>query len=119
MQTKSAPLYTRGVLRVLCWYVLDHEHVCVCVCVCWCAGHIWTKEAQRDGESQRQVKALFDSCWNAATLPDPVDEHKLPFSADAIIANYQALAHYHVAEALGVCTHRACVTHAAARVSVW
>ncbi len=67
-------------------------------------GHICGSEGMLfdTKENKQTLRDLFLSCWDAATLPDPADPHRLPFHCDAIISSPCALAHLHVAEALGV-----------------
>ena len=49
------------------------------------------------------MKEILDGCWSACYLPDT--ETKLPFVADAIIANPPSFGHIHCAEALSIPLH--------------
>ena len=53
-------------------------------------------------ENKQSLSDLINSCWSAATSPDPKDKHKLPFRCDAMISNPTTFGHIHVAQALGV-----------------
>jgi len=53
----------------------------------------------------RMIKAILKSSFPACTEPDPYDDERKGFVADAIIANPPVMGHIHVAEALGAPLH--------------
>ncbi|KAE8367533.1 hypothetical protein BDV27DRAFT_142686 [Aspergillus caelatus] len=55
------------------------------------------------GRKRQMIAEMLDGCWRSCVEPDP--ETKLPFVADAIIANPPSFAHIHCAQALGVPLH--------------
>ncbi len=57
-----------------------------------------------DVQKKRQTIAqILDGAWSSCIRPDP--ERKVPFTADAIIANPPSFAHVHCAQALGIPLH--------------
>ncbi|KAF2179556.1 glycosyltransferase family 1 protein [Zopfia rhizophila CBS 207.26] len=60
----------------------------------------------RRGDIQRKrsmISEMLTGCWNSCIEPDPFT--KIPFVADAIVANPPSFAHIHCAQALGVPLH--------------
>ncbi len=60
----------------------------------------------RAGDLQRKREAMrdiLDGCWRACIEPDPTS--KVPFVANAIIANPPSFGHIHCAQALGIPVH--------------
>ncbi|QMW46761.1 hypothetical protein G4B11_010216 [Aspergillus flavus] len=55
------------------------------------------------GRKRQMIAEMLDGCWRSCVEPDP--ETKIPFVADAIIANPPSFAHIHCAQALGVPLH--------------
>eukprot|EP00595_Chromulina_sp_UTEXLB2642_P003086 CAMPEP_0196763528 /NCGR_PEP_ID=MMETSP1095-20130614/4257_1 /TAXON_ID=96789 ORGANISM="Chromulina nebulosa, Strain UTEXLB2642" /NCGR_SAMPLE_ID=MMETSP1095 /ASSEMBLY_ACC=CAM_ASM_000446 /LENGTH=1269 /DNA_ID=CAMNT_0042116921 /DNA_START=178 /DNA_END=3987 /DNA_ORIENTATION=- len=51
------------------------------------------------------LSEIIHSCWGACVNPDPDDETKRQFIADAIISNPVTYGHIHCAEALGIPLH--------------
>ncbi|KAF7715323.1 Sterol 3-beta-glucosyltransferase [Penicillium ucsense] len=69
-------------------------------------GLIPQMKSLREGEIQRKrkmVAAMLQGCWNSCIGDDPLS--KVPFVADAIIANPPSFAHIHCAQALSVPLH--------------
>jgi len=54
-------------------------------------------------KKRKMVYEMLEGCWNSCIQPDT--ESKVPFVADAIIANPPSFAHAHCAEALGIPVH--------------
>lgn len=60
----------------------------------------------RGGEIQRKramIAEMLQGCWDSCISDDPVS--KVPFVADAIIANPPSFAHVHCAQALSIPLH--------------
>ncbi|PIG80885.1 sterol glucosyltransferase [Aspergillus arachidicola] len=55
------------------------------------------------GRKRQMISEMLDGCWQSCVEPDP--ETKIPFVADAIIANPPSFAHIHCAQALSVPLH--------------
>jgi UDP:flavonoid glycosyltransferase YjiC (YdhE family) len=69
-------------------------------------GLIPQMKSLRDGEIQRKramVAEMLQGCWKSCISDDPVS--KIPFVADAIIANPPSFAHIHCAQALSIPLH--------------
>lgn len=69
-------------------------------------GLIPSMKSLRAGDIQRKRAAIADilnGCWRSCLEPDR--REKIPFVADAIIANPPSFAHVHCAQALGVPVH--------------
>ncbi|KAI3391137.1 hypothetical protein diail_7904, partial [Diaporthe ilicicola] len=69
-------------------------------------GLIPNMKSLRAGDIQRKrgmVREILDGCWQSCLKPDPIT--KVPFVANAIIANPPSFAHIHCAQALGIPVH--------------
>lgn len=69
-------------------------------------GLIPSIKSLRAGEIQQKrasIAEILNGCWQSCIEPDP--QHKIPFVADAIIANPPSFGHIHCAQALGVPVH--------------
>lgn len=69
-------------------------------------GLIPQMKSLRNGDIQRKrsmVAEMLRGCWNSCIGHDPVS--KVPFVADAIIANPPSFAHIHCAQALSIPLH--------------
>lgn len=69
-------------------------------------GLIPSMESLRAGDIQKKrasITEILNGCWRSCLEPDQCD--KVPFVADAIIANPPSFAHIHCAQALGVPVH--------------
>ncbi|KAK9847344.1 sterol glucosyltransferase [Penicillium brevicompactum] len=55
------------------------------------------------GHKRQMIAEILDGCWRSCVEPDP--DTKIPFVANAIIANPPSFAHIHCAQALGVPLH--------------
>jgi hypothetical protein len=56
-------------------------------------------------EKMQMLRDITFSTWPACTEPDPADEEKTPFIAEAIISNPVSYGHIHCAEALSIPLH--------------
>ncbi|KAJ7705318.1 hypothetical protein B0H17DRAFT_1037634 [Mycena rosella] len=69
-------------------------------------GLIPSMKSLRQGDIQRKramVAEMLEGCWRSCVEPDTVS--RVPFVADAIIANPPSFAHVHCAQALGIPVH--------------
>lgn len=69
-------------------------------------GLIPSIKSLRAGEIQQKrasIAEILNGCWQSCIEPDP--QHKVPFVADAIIANPPSFGHVHCAQALGIPVH--------------
>jgi hypothetical protein len=69
-------------------------------------GLIPSMKTLRQGEIQKKrvmVEEMLDGCWKSCIDPDL--HSKVPFVAEAIIANPPSFAHVHCAQALGIPLH--------------
>lgn len=57
------------------------------------------------GRKRRTIHEILYGCWRSCIDPDPEDEAKVPFIAEAVIGNPPSFAHVHCAQALGVPLH--------------